>query len=211
VLVPAKVANEALLAERRGKIVSAAVELMLHQGFHQTSVREIAAAAGVTMGTLYLYISRKEDVLYLASEAIMTELSDGLLGVERRESAVESLRDAARYFFGAVSRLRREVALLYRESASLLPEHLEVMKQAELRERDFLAAIVRDGIASGEFRPLDPELLAHDVIMLAHMWALKGWALRERFDEAGYFDAQFNVILSNLLEERVPSNGRSEA
>ena len=201
-VVPAKVADEALLAGRRQQIVSTATGVMLEKGFHRTSIRDIAAAADITMGTLYLYISRKEDVLYLIASAIMEDLSDGLLAVEQRETPPETLRAAAEHFFHAVAGLRREVALLYRESASMLPEHLEVLKQSELRERDFLAEIIRQGVAEGQFRPVNPELVAHNIIMLAHMWALKGWTLKDTFDISSYFNEQFDLILADVLPER---------
>ena len=202
VVVPAKVADAALLAGRRQQIVSTATGVMLEKGFHRTSIRDIAAAADITMGTLYLYISRKEDVLYLIASAIMEDLSDGLLAVEPRATALDTLHAAAEHFFNAVAGLRREVALLYRESASMLPQHLEVLKQSELRERDFLADIIRSGVERGEFRPLNPELVAHNIIMLAHMWTLKGWALKDTFDVSSYFRAQFDLILADVLPER---------
>lgn len=201
-VVPAKVADEALLAGRRQQIVSTATGVMLEKGFHRTSIRDIAAAADITMGTLYLYISRKEDVLYLIASAIMEDLSDGLRAVEPRETPLDTLHAAAEHFFNAVAGLRREVALLYRESASMLPEHLEVLKQSELRERDFLAEIIRQGMDAGQFRPVNPELVAHNIIMLAHMWALKGWALKDDFDVSSYFNAQFELILADVLPER---------
>ena len=202
VVVPAKVADAALLAGRRQQIVSTATGVMLEKGFHRTSIRDIAAAADITMGTLYLYISRKEDVLYLIASAIMEDLSDGLLAVKPRGTALDTLHAAAEHFFNAVAGLRREVALLYRESASMLPEHLEVLKQSELRERDFLADIIRSGIDRGEFRPVNPELVAHNIIMLAHMWTLKGWTLKDTFDVSSYFRAQFDLILADVLPER---------
>lgn len=197
--VPTRVSDAALVAKRRRKIVKAATALMLRQGYHQTSVREIAAAAELTMGTLYLYISRKEDVLFLISEAIVDELYDGLKDLQPEATARETLRSAVRYFFSAVHRMRPEIRLLYRESASLLPEHLSAMKRSELEERDFFAAIIEDGIRRGEFRQVDASMIGHDIIMLGHMWSLKVWALRDACDYEAYFETQFELILRYLV------------
>ena len=82
-----------------------------------------------------------------------------------------------------------------------------VLKQRELRKREFLADIIRSGIDRGEFRPVNPELVAHDIIMLAHMWTLKGWALKDTFDVPSYFRAQFDVILSHVLPEGCDGRG----
>lgn len=192
------------MRERQAHIVRSATGLLLRQGFHKTSVREIAAAANVTMGTLYLYIARKEDVLYLIADAIMSVLADGLRSVQPGDTPTETLWSAADYYFRAVDRMRSEVSLLYRESASLMPEHLQTLKQSELEEREFFASIIREGIEKGEFRPVHPDLTAHNVIMLAHMWALKGWTLRDSFDLDGYIEQQLAFLLGDLLVPQPP-------
>jgi TetR/AcrR family transcriptional regulator, cholesterol catabolism regulator len=197
-LVSAKVADSGLVAQRHAQLVSAATELFLRQGFHETSVREIAQTVGWQIGTLYLYISRKQDILYLISQSVMSELWDGLRDLPSEGSAQERLEAAARYFFRAVDRKRREIKLIYRESASLEPEHLKVVEETELKERNLFATIIRDGVASGEFRPVDEVLIAHDIIILAHMWALKGWALRPYLDLDSYIDRQLEFIFRQL-------------
>ena len=50
------------VAKNRRKIERAAQELFTRQGFHGTTVREIARKAGVSMGKLYLYYPNKEDI-----------------------------------------------------------------------------------------------------------------------------------------------------
>jgi len=199
--VRSKVADEALVQRRQAHIVSTATHLLLQQGFHKTSVREIAAAADLTMGGLYLYISRKEDLLYLIAEAIMSELGESLDDIQKQVSPADTLRVAAERFFRAVDRMRREIKLLYRESPSLLPEHLAALQESELRERDIFAGLIRDGIREGSFKDIDADLAAHNIIMLAHMWALKGWALKNSFSLDDYIDLQLGFILFHLRTE----------
>ena len=50
------------VARNRRKIERAALKLITRQGFHGTTVREIAKLAGITMGKLYLYYPTKEDI-----------------------------------------------------------------------------------------------------------------------------------------------------
>lgn len=197
-LVSAKVTDSALVSARHAQLVTAATELFLRVGFHETTVREVAAALGWQVGTLYLYISRKQDILYLISQSVMSELWDGLQETPLHGSPAERLEQAARYFFQAVDRKRREIKLIYRESASLEPEHLRVVEQTEIKERDFLASIVQEGVAAGQFRPVDANLIAHDLIMLAHMWALKGWALHASLDLNTYIDEQLKLVFGRI-------------
>lgn len=206
-----KVANTALLAERHEQLVQATTTLFLRQGFHKTTVRQIAAAVQWQMGTLYLYIDQKEDVLFLISKAIMNELSEGLLRITPRPTHSETLWVAMDYFFEAVRRMRREISLLYRESASLLPDQLGELKQSELKERAFFAQIVRDGVEEGEFKsPIEPDLYAHDIILLAHMWALKGWALSSLLPFERYKKSQMDFLWRQLSVDDPPQLRFSE-
>jgi len=50
------------VAKNRRKIERAAEKLFTRQGFHGTTVREIAHEAGISMGKLYLYYPNKEDI-----------------------------------------------------------------------------------------------------------------------------------------------------
>ena len=49
-------------------MIKGAVTLFKEKGFHRTTTREIAKAAGFSIGTLYEYIRTKEDVLYLVCD-----------------------------------------------------------------------------------------------------------------------------------------------
>ncbi|MDX9974761.1 MAG: helix-turn-helix domain-containing protein, partial [FCB group bacterium] len=51
--------------ERPNQILSAAVEVFAEKGFRAATMDEIAAAAGITKGTIYLYFASKEE-LFLA-------------------------------------------------------------------------------------------------------------------------------------------------
>ncbi len=51
------------VAERRGKILEAAVRCFLENGYHQTGVRDIAKRAGISLGNLYNHFPGKHDVL----------------------------------------------------------------------------------------------------------------------------------------------------
>lgn len=201
--------NEEMLAERHAHLVATATDLLLHRGFHRTSVRDIAAAAGWQIGTLYLYISRKEDILYLILDEITRSFLVELRRVERQPTARATLRAAAERYFRVVARMHRELRLLYRESASLEPEQRRFGMQREFAQRDVLAAIIRRGIAAGEFRPVQPEEFAHTIIMLAHMWGLKGWALISMMSLDQYIDDQLDLLFARLDPE--PRSGTDHA
>ena len=57
------------------EIVDAAVELFIQNGFHKTTTRQIAKAAGFSIGSLYEYVASKEDILYLVCDAIQPTMT----------------------------------------------------------------------------------------------------------------------------------------
>ena len=55
-----------LIARRRSQLVLAAIALFSRQGFHSTTVKDIAARAQVSAGLVYQYVHDKQDLLFLA-------------------------------------------------------------------------------------------------------------------------------------------------
>ena len=55
--IPTQIKDEKLVAGRRRQIVDAPVELFMALGFHKTTTRQIASAAGISIGLLYLQTS----------------------------------------------------------------------------------------------------------------------------------------------------------
>ena len=62
------------VAKNRRKIEAAAQKLFTRQGFHGTTVREIAQKAGVSMGKLYLYYPTKEDIFIALVEHLEQQM-----------------------------------------------------------------------------------------------------------------------------------------
>ncbi|WP_300266331.1 TetR family transcriptional regulator [Microbacterium sp.] len=62
------------IAEPRTGVVAAALELFQHQGFDQTSVEQIARAAGVSRSTFFRQFGGKEDVVFVDHEMLLSRL-----------------------------------------------------------------------------------------------------------------------------------------
>ena len=206
-----RVANEELVAIRHAQLISAATELFLEKGFHKTTTRDIAAAVGWNMGTLYMYISCKEDILYLIARSIMHKLAVEQNRVEPKQTSMETLRAVAEYYFRTVAEMHQELRLLYRDNFNLLPGHREEIRQAELRVWDFFADIIQSGLDSGEFRRVNARIVAYDVIMLAHMWALKRGTLVQEYAFEPYLAEQLTLLSSLLRPDVASPNGHRSA
>jgi AcrR family transcriptional regulator len=62
--VDTQIKDDELVRKKRLQIAKGASKLFIKKGYHKTSMREISKATGLTIGNLYDYITKKEDVLY---------------------------------------------------------------------------------------------------------------------------------------------------
>lgn len=202
--IPTLVKDSALVEDRRREIVDAAVELFIHKGYHQTTTREIARATGVSIGSLYEYVQSKEDVLYLVCDAIHHEMETRLREeIGAGKTALEILKDAIRGYFQVCDKMQDSILLIYRESGSLTRESQRYVLQNEERITEIFADILNQGVADGSFRFDEAEalaLMAHNIVVLGHMWAFRRWFLHSKFSLAAYTRYQTSLVLCELAQ-----------
>ncbi len=77
--IETKVKDDALVKQRREEIIRAASQVFTQKGYHLATIRDICEASGLGPGTLYNYIKKKEDILYLIYNQLTLMLGDCLL------------------------------------------------------------------------------------------------------------------------------------
>jgi AcrR family transcriptional regulator len=165
---------------RRRQIVDAACEVIARKGFANATIREIAAAAGLHVPTMYQYIDSKEALLELVYSYAIRQLHAGVDQASAgRRTARDRLHAIITLLLDNGDRYRRQVGVLNREFRSLPRES----QQRVLREygllHEQLAAAVNAGIAAGEFRPVNPIIMAHVLETICDIWPLRQFAVRD--------------------------------
>ena len=118
--VKTNIKNPQRVVEQRSKIVRAAIKLVIEKGFHETSVREIGQAAGLTQGTLYNYIRSKGDILYLICDAVVTSYLGAVeKAIARLPEGLSPIEAAIRAMIEEMYQQRDLILLIYRESHKL--------------------------------------------------------------------------------------------
>lgn len=186
-----------LLASRRRQLVEAATELFDENGFSGTRLEDIAARVGLSTGALYRYIGRKEDLLLLILDDLFRAYERAVAVGGR--SSVERLKRAIGGYYAVIHAEQRKVLVGYRETKHLAPEEREWAKQREMATNAGFQRIVEAGIASGMFRAVDPAVVAFNIVMAGHMWALKNWYFRQHWTIEEYVTVQTKLILEGLL------------
>lgn len=147
---------QALPRPKHEELQAAAVRLFRERGYHATSMQDLAEAVGVQRGSLYHYIEAKEDLLWEIMTHAMATLREGAgAALERPLSASARLRAAVSAHLRAAAQIRDELTILHVELKSLSRRRRDaVVAMRDEYERIF-RGLVRDGVASGEFRPVD--------------------------------------------------------
>src|SRR3982074_2110193 len=73
--IPTTVKNPERVAHRRTELIDVATKLFLERGFHNTSIRDIVRACTFNIASLYMYVSSKEDILYLVAQDLMNNIA----------------------------------------------------------------------------------------------------------------------------------------
>lgn len=141
----------------REDIIAAARIEFARRGFHATTIRDVAEAAGVHMGTLYRRVNSKEEILAEILGNYAESLERGVRSVlTTGTSVVESLDALAYVFVHGKRRFRRESEIVKigwrgRETEDN-PFH-EYFRQTQARLR-LLEQVLRRGIADQAVRPI---------------------------------------------------------
>lgn len=149
----------------RSKILTAARGLFIEHGYAGLSMREIAAAVGVSKPALYYHYRDKESLFLAILTGFFDEIQtlfDDLPGF----TAQERLSLLARRIMNLPLDQRALIRLLSQESGQLPPEaRAALMEKYQVSFLGRIEGLFDDGIQSGEFRPISPHVA---------LWALLG-------------------------------------
>ncbi|GAA5126510.1 TetR family transcriptional regulator [Haloechinothrix salitolerans] len=151
----------------RTRLVDAAIESFAAKGFHGTTTRDIASAAGMSPAAVYVHHKSKEDLLYLISkEGHERTLRLVEEGVASSADPVEQLRAVMRAFAAHHARGHTGARIVNYELAALNEEHLaeirEYRRAIEQRMRDVVTA----GVAADVFATSNPRMTALALLSL---------------------------------------------
>jgi AcrR family transcriptional regulator len=191
---------------RPDEILDAALDLFVARGFAATRMDEVARKAGVTKGTVYLYFPSKEDLFKAVvrawvlpeievGEHLLAERHDdwaGLLEILLVRWAERMLSDRS----GGLSKLMIAEASNFPELAAFY------FDAVVLRGRRLFATVIERGIAAGEFRPVDVNLMTRAVIaplMMVKVWRHSFAACESApIDPVTFARFQFELMMNGL-------------
>jgi len=152
-------------AARPQQILEAAFQVFGSRGLHQATLDEVARAAGITKGTIYLYFPSKAALFTAMLKARVNDIMPTVASPEEiggPRSSRRRLASLARHLY-RFFRSRAYLAM-YRtvvSDAAQFPEAAALLfREGILPANQRLAALIRRGIAAGEFREVDAFIAA---------------------------------------------------
>ncbi len=211
-LCPIRAKRERRKEARPGELLEAALDLFVEKGFAATRSEEVAARAGVSKGTLFLYFPSKEE---LFKAVIVKNLSGRFTEWNREFEAFEGtsadmLRYCMRIWWERVGATKASgLTKLMMSEGGNFPALADFYRQEVVRPgHELLRRILRRGIDSGEFAPVDVDHAIYSV--LAPMMFLMLWKHasnicvddQTQIDPEKYLAIQAETVLFGLSAQR---------
>ncbi len=164
-------------AARPQQILEAAFQVFGARGLHQATLDDVARAAGITKGTIYLYFPSKADLFIAMLKARVNHImpaveasADGGAAPTARQQ-LSSLGCRLYQFFRS-----RAYLTMYRtvvSEAARFPEAAALLyREGILPANRRLAEVIRRGVATGEFRRVDPMIAARAFVGMFQVFAV---------------------------------------
>jgi len=187
--------------EKRDALLRAAIDTFAARGFFNAQVADVARAAGVAAGTVYLYFRSKDDLLISIFGMVMKEaIAEGRQTIARlADDPLAQLRAIARLHLDRLGR-DRALAVVFQVELRQSTKFMERFSTTHLR--DYLG-IIRDVIASGQARgvfrsglnaTLAAKLLFGMLDEMATNWILS----RRKYSLASEADAIVDLFVRGL-------------
>ena len=156
--------------QRKREIIDAAAKVFAQKGYHGASTKDIARVLGIQQGSLYHYITSKEEAL----EEVCWEGVEGFIsGAKEIQASGSSAPDKIR---AAVAnhllpmKDRQDYIIVFNNERQHLPDQMRRrVGKLSRRYEAVIGRIFSEGIASGELRDdIDAELGARSLLGLCN-------------------------------------------
>jgi AcrR family transcriptional regulator len=152
---------------RRKEIFDASAHLFLDNGFHETTMREIADAAGIGKSTLYDYFKSKDDIMISYFENELQQITDRAQEIMNQEqSIVEKLKKIMQMHLEYLVDNKNFYLKLTVEAQRLSIQSQQRIQTRRHAYQDMLRNLIEEGTRLGELRPVNPLLAARSIFTL---------------------------------------------
>lgn len=152
-------------AKRRHEIFHKVASVFVKKGFNETSMREIAGAAGLGKSTLYDYFKTKDEILVYFFEDQFSDMAESTQQIALQNlSADKRLRQVMEQYLENLQANKSLFMKLTAESQRLKLESQKTIRDKRHAFQDTIRALIDEGIRKGVFREVNSLLAARLLI-----------------------------------------------
>ncbi len=198
--ISTKILNRELVEKRHNQIFKAAVELISSKGYDMTTLRELSQKSGIGLGSMYNYIGKKTDILFI----IWNQLNKSIYGEfeqfsNKKIDPADKLKQMIEKELQIVSEYEDLVMIIYQEGHSMGKESLKAMISGEEKHVKHYKQALDEGVKSGAFRKHNTLVVAHLIKSMMDTFILKRWALRKKVSMNQMKKEIFNLSINGIL------------
>ena len=147
--------REMMTESIRNDVCSTGIDLLCEGGWEAFTTENIARRLNVSRGVLYNYFRDKNDILYAIARSSISDLCDKLEEIAANgRSSSERMIEMARYIVGTFHEKRKYHRAIM-ENVPPPKDSSHPIIVGYLRRQTIIEGVIRDGVASGEFRDVD--------------------------------------------------------
>ncbi len=186
----------------RDRILREAAALFRRKGFNGASMQDLAEAVGITKSSLYHHFRSKQALLFEILSTTVDRETPALRAIAEAElPATERLRRAvARHVVGLIRDLDN-VACFVEEGRYLAPRYRDAYIAKRDRYERYFRRILEEGIAAGEFRPVDVRLASLAILGMCN------WVARWYRPDGAYGPEEIATQFGHLAVLGVAAGG----
>ena len=141
------------ITDKREAILRAAISVFANKGFFNSKVADVAKAAGVADGTVYLYFKNKDDILHSIFDRAMEEfIAEGRRELAELDAPEDKLRRIAELHLERLS-ADRDMAIVFQVELRGSIKFMQEFSSAGFAEYlDIIRSTIEDGQKAGIFR-----------------------------------------------------------
>jgi TetR/AcrR family fatty acid metabolism transcriptional regulator len=206
--------SQVQVLDKRDAILRAATDVFARHGFFQSQVADVARAAGVAAGTVYLYFRSKDDLLVSIFERTMREaIAEGRAALDGLTDPRQRLERLAKMHLERLGR-DRELAVVFQVELRQSTKFMERFSSTFLRDYiGMLRETIADGQKAGLFRADINPTIAAKVLFGALDEMATNWILsKRRYSLAAEADAVIDFFINGVGASRLrsgPAKARS--
>ncbi len=200
---PAKngAAAKSPVADKREAILRAATKVFAGNGYFNSKVSDIAGAAGIADGTVYLYFKSKDEILHSIFDRAMAEfIAEGKQELAKLDEPVAKLRRIAELHLGKLG-ADRDVAIVFQVELRGSTKFMQEFSAAGFAEYlDIIRVTIADGQRAGIFRDDIKPVICAKILYGALDEMVTNWILSKHpYPLAPLADEVLKIFLGGIL------------